>query len=58
MLALRSNGSTLTYSNMGRMILATRGRVVLLWKSGLIVCKIQNRLQEEEGVESLCYVCA
>ena len=55
-LVLRSNGSTLTYSNIGQMSLTTRGRVVMLWKSGLTVSKIQNCLQEK-SVERLCFGC-
>ena len=42
---------------MGRMSLATRSRVISLWKSGFTVSKIHNRLQEENltvSKKSLC----
>ena len=42
---------------MGRMSIATRNRVVSLWKSGFKISKIQNRLLKENitvSKKSLC----
>lgn len=42
---------------MGRMSLATRGRVVALWKSGFTLSKIEYRLLEENIVVSKKSLC-
>ena len=40
--------TTYRYSDMGRMSIATRKRVVILWRSGYSLRDIQRRLREEE----------